>query len=243
VKVENIPRVGFTTRRAAKNQGHLTVGDSLLGKVIKDDEDVLTLIHEILGKSTSRVRSEELAGGGIRSGSRDDNSVIESTSFLKNGNGAGDVRLLLADADVDAVDRLVILKKTFGSRFVLVGLGDHGVDRDGRLAGGTVTNNELTLSATDWNHSIDGCNSGLKRDGDRLTLNDARSNFLDRILSIGSDLTFSVDRLGKGIHDAAEEGFSNGNRKELTSRAALHPFGDVLSIAKEHDANFTFFKV
>ena len=65
MKVENITRICLTTRWAPKNQGHLTVSDRLLGEIIKDDEDILALIHEILSKSTSRIRGEELVRRGI----------------------------------------------------------------------------------------------------------------------------------------------------------------------------------
>ena len=91
MKVENISRISLTTGWAAKNQGHLAIGNSLLGKVIKDDENVLTLIHEIFGESTSGVGCEELVGCRVRSGSRNDDGVVESAGFFENGNGPGDV--------------------------------------------------------------------------------------------------------------------------------------------------------
>ena len=48
VKIEHITRECLTTRWAAKNEGNLTVSNSVLGKVIKHDQHVLTLIHQIL---------------------------------------------------------------------------------------------------------------------------------------------------------------------------------------------------
>ena len=38
VKVEDITRVGLTTRGTTEKQRHLTVRDGLLGKIIVDDE-------------------------------------------------------------------------------------------------------------------------------------------------------------------------------------------------------------
>ncbi len=62
---------------------------------------------------------------------------------------AGDVGELLADGDVDAVERLVVLQLALLGGLVLLGLGNDGVHRDGGLAGGTVTDDELALAAAD----------------------------------------------------------------------------------------------
>ena len=91
MKVENISGISFATGWATKNQGHLTIGNSLLGKVIEDNQDVLTLVHEILGESTSGVGSEELVGCRVRSASSNDDGVVESAGFFENGDGPGDV--------------------------------------------------------------------------------------------------------------------------------------------------------
>jgi hypothetical protein len=38
VQVEDITGVGLTTRRTTEKEGHLTVGDGLLGQIVIDDE-------------------------------------------------------------------------------------------------------------------------------------------------------------------------------------------------------------
>ena len=243
MKVENITRICFTTGWATKNERNLTIGNSLLGEVIKDDKHVLALVHEILGKSTSGVRGEELVGRRVGSGGGNDNGVIESAGFFENGNGPCNVRLLLANTNVDTVNGLVILQTTFGGCLVLVRLRNNGIDRDSGLTGGTVTNDKFTLTTADWNHGIDCGNSGLKRHGNRLSLNNSGSNLLNRILVRCRDLTLAVDRLSESIDNPTEEIFTNGNRKKLSGRLALHPFGDVLSVTEEHDTNFAFLKV
>src|SRR5690606_23078929 len=44
VKVEYVAGIGFTARGATQQQGKLTVGDGVLGKVIKNDQDVLATV-------------------------------------------------------------------------------------------------------------------------------------------------------------------------------------------------------
>ena len=41
VQVEDVTGVSLTTGRATEQQGHLTVGDGLLGKIVVDDQGVL----------------------------------------------------------------------------------------------------------------------------------------------------------------------------------------------------------
>ena len=38
VQVEDITRIGLTTRRTTEKEGHLTVSNGLLGQVVVDDE-------------------------------------------------------------------------------------------------------------------------------------------------------------------------------------------------------------
>ena len=79
---------------------------------------------------------------------------------------ARDVRLLLADRDVDAnrADGSPALP-SFG--LVDARLVDDRVDGDGRLAGGAVADDQLALAAADRNHRVDRHDAGLHRLADR----------------------------------------------------------------------------
>jgi hypothetical protein len=46
VKVENISWVSLTSGWATKKKGHLTICDGLLGKIVEDDESVLSRVSE-----------------------------------------------------------------------------------------------------------------------------------------------------------------------------------------------------
>lgn len=48
VEVEDVTGVGLTSRRATEKEGHLTVGDGLLGQIVVDDDGVLSVITEPL---------------------------------------------------------------------------------------------------------------------------------------------------------------------------------------------------
>lgn len=98
VKVENVSGVGFTSRRTTKEEGHLTVGDSLFGKIVEDDEGVLSLnvwrrrvslkkgergkdeeanvVTEPFSDGSSGEGGEVLEGGGFGSSGGDDDRVL-----------------------------------------------------------------------------------------------------------------------------------------------------------------------
>ena len=99
----------------------------------------------------------------------------------------------------------MVFEATFSSGLVLIGLRNDGVDRDGRLAGGAVTNDELTLAPANRNHSVNGSNTGLKRNRNGLTLNNPGSNLLNRIFGFRSNLSFAVDRTSKGVNNTTEK--------------------------------------
>jgi hypothetical protein len=46
VQVENVTGVSLTTGGTTEQQGHLTVGNGLLGQIVVDDQGVLSIIAE-----------------------------------------------------------------------------------------------------------------------------------------------------------------------------------------------------
>jgi hypothetical protein len=75
--------------------------------------------------------------------------------------------LLLADRVVDA-------------DHALAALVDDRIDRDSRLPGLAVADDQLALTAADGHHAIDRLQSGLERFLHRLTIHDAWCEALDR---------------------------------------------------------------
>lgn len=57
VQIEDITRVGFSTRGSSQQKGHLSVCDSLLGKIIIDNQGMFSVVSEVLTDSATRVRS------------------------------------------------------------------------------------------------------------------------------------------------------------------------------------------
>ena len=148
MEVEDITWVGLTTGRSSEKKGHLSVGNGLLGEIVVDDEGVLAVITEVLTDGASGVWSQELERGGLGGGGCNDDGVLEDVLLFEESHNVGNGGSLLADGDVDAVEGSGVI--TLLVDWLLV---DDGVEGDGGLASLSVSNNQLTLSSSDWDLS------------------------------------------------------------------------------------------
>ena len=243
MEVENVTWISFTTRRTLQDEGNLTIGDGLFGKVIENDKRVLALVHEPFADGAASIRSEVLVHCGIRSRGRDDGRVFHRASIFQRFHDTGDVGLLLADGDVDAIERLVTLELALLSGFVLLRLRNDGIHRDGGLACGTVANDKLTLAATNRDHGIDAHDAGLDRNGNGFTGDDARSQLLDGILGFALDFAFAVNGLAECVDHASEEALADWHGKQASRCLDFVAGFDAFAGAKDNAANFGLFEV
>lgn len=65
VEIEDITGVSLTTGGTSEEEGHLSVGDGLLGEIVVDDQGVLAVVSEVLTDGAARVGSQELEGGSL----------------------------------------------------------------------------------------------------------------------------------------------------------------------------------
>lgn len=142
MEIEDITGVSLTTRRSSEEKRHLSVGDSLLGEIVVDDEGVLGVVTEELTNGAAGVGGQELEGSGVGGSGSDDDGVLEAVSLLEESHDVGHGRSLLADGDVDAVEGLGVVASFEDGLLV-----EDGVDGDGGLAGLSVSNNKLTLAS------------------------------------------------------------------------------------------------
>ena len=98
MKVEHVPGISFPPGGAPQDEGNLAVGHRLLGEVIVNDEDILPLVHEILGHGATGIRRDVLERGRIRGAGNDQPLVLGSKEFIPGfedqmiGAASGDKR-------------------------------------------------------------------------------------------------------------------------------------------------------
>jgi len=220
VEVEDVARVGLAAGRAAEEQGHLAIGDGLLGQIVVDDESVLTRVPEILSHGATRVGGEELEGGGVGRGGGDDDAVLVGVVLLEHLHEIGDVGPLLPARDVDAKNVGVLLV-------------EDGIEGDGRLARLPVADDELALAAADGDEGVDALEARHEGFVDGLAGDDAGSLELDAA-ALALDRAEAVDGPAEAVDDAAEEGLADGDIDD-----PVRPLDDValadLSVGAEDD--------
>lgn len=190
MKIEDVSGIGFTTRRAAKEEGDSSVGDSVFGEVIVDGQCVHAVVAEVFAHCGSGERCEVLHGVRVGCGGDDDDCVFEGVVFAESFNDTGDVGHFLTDGDIDAVDLVFFI-----AVLIQLGLVDDGVDADGGFSGLSVADDEFPLASTDGDHGVNGLDSGLEGFGDGLSVDNAGAVGFDQSELFGGDGSEVVDRL------------------------------------------------
>ena len=109
VQIKHVARIRFAARGTLEHQRHLAIRDGVLGQIVVNDERVHAVVHEPFAHRRAGERREILVGGRIGRRRRHDDRVRHRAGFFQNADDARDVRLLLADGDVNAIQRTVIL--------------------------------------------------------------------------------------------------------------------------------------
>src|SRR5712691_3401512 len=230
MQVEDVTRIGLPAGRAAEQEGNLAVGPGVLGQIVIDEQRILSLVHEVLAHRATGVGRQVPERGGVARGGGDDDRVIHRPPLLERG---GDLRHgggPLADGDVDADHALALLV-------------DDGVERDRRLAGLAIADDQLPLAASDGNHGVDRLDAGLQRRVDGLAGDHPRGDLLHRRELLGRDRPLAVDRLAQGIHDPPDQRLADRYLDDLAGSTDLIAFLDALVRAQDDGADRVFFEV
>ena len=243
MQIEDVAGIRFAAGRAFQNQGDLTVGDGVLGKIIVNDEGIHAIFHEPFAHGGPGERGEVLVGGVVGGGSADDDGVFECAGRLEGRHGAHDVRIFLTNRDVDGVDGAEFRIFAGDADLVDLGLIDDRIDADRGLAGAAIADDEFALAATDRDHGVDGHDAGEERLVNGFARHDAGRDFFNGIIFGGGDGTFAVDGVAECIDCAAEEGFADGNGEELAGGLDFVAFFEEGDVAEDDAADFVFFEI
>src|SRR5690606_39122825 len=224
VQVEDVTGVGFTAGRTTQQQGHLTVGPGLFGQVVINDEGILAAVAEVFAHRAAGVGSDVLHGSGLGSRGSHDNRVFQSAMLFELAHNVGDRGSLLTNCDVHASD-------------VLVRLSDDGVDGSGGLAGLTVTNDQLTLAATDRHHGVDSLGTGLQRLRHGLTGDHTGSDLFDHVGELGVDGALAIDGGAQCVDDAATQFGTDRHFQNAAGRLDRVAFGYAGVVTQNHGAD------
>ncbi len=238
MQVEHVARIGFAARRAAQQQRHLTIGNSLLREIVINDQAVHAVVAEEFAHGGAGVRREVLQRSGLRSGGGNNDGVFHRAVFFELLHDLRNGGALLAHGDVDAVELLALVVAVVPALLV-----DEGIDGDGGLTGLTVTNDQLTLAAADGHERVNRLDAGLHGLVHRLTRDDAGGLLFHALASHVLERALAVDRVAERIDHAAEQTLADGNVHNGAGALDAVAFLDLGVRAEDHDADVIGFEV
>ena len=230
VEVEDVAGVGFPSGRTADQQGNGTVGHRVLAQIVVNDQHVLALIHEVFAHGAAGVGSDILHGRQLGSGGGDHDGIVHSAA---GGKAVHDLRhggTLLTDGNVNADAVLALLVQ-------------NGVGGDGGFAGLAVADDQLTLTAADGNHGVDGLDTGLQGAGDVLPLDDTGGGHFDGAVGLRLNAALAVDGLAQGVDNAPDELFAHGDGHDSAGALDGIAFLNALIGAEDDDGDGVLFQI
>ena len=202
----------------------------MFGQIVVDDEYIAPLTHEILADSSTGIRRDILLRCTVCCGGRNDDAVIECAVFLERAAQTRHCGCLLANGNVNADHVLTLLVQD-------------SVDGDGGLAGLTVADDQLTLTASDRHHRVNGKDAGLHRLVYRLTRYNTRSLSLDRTALGRFNRSKAVNRFTEGIDRAADHRIADRNISRTSGAGDRRAFMQAVLAAEQYHADAVAFKV
>ena len=142
MQIEDIARVGFSSRRPSQQQRKRTVGNRMLAEIVVDDQNVFTPVHPIFADAAAGIRSDVLQGGKLAGSGYQDRGIFHGLMLIQLFDDLGNGGVLLSDGNVDAFH-------------VATFLIDDRIDGDCRLSGLSVTNDQFSLTLADRDHGVD----------------------------------------------------------------------------------------
>ena len=230
MQVEHVAGVCLASRRTADQQRQGTVSHCVLGQVVIDHQHMLALVHEVFAHRTAGIGCDVLQRRHLRGSSGDHDGVVHRTGLGQALHQVCHGGALLTNGNVDADDILALLV-------------DDGVGGDGGLTGLAVANDQLTLTAADGDHGVNGLDTGLQRLLNGLPLNDAGGRGLNGTVLGAVDGACTVDGLTQGIDDAADQGFAHRHGHNLAGTLDKAALFDAHVRAQQHDGDGVLLQV
>lgn len=206
MEVENITGVSLSSGRSSQKKRHLSVGDSLLGKIIEDDQGTHAVVSEVLAHGGTSEGSKVLERSSLGSGGGNNDRVLEGIVLLKSLDKLGDGRSLLANGDVDTVELLLLVLTVVPSLLV-----KNSIDGNLGLTGLSITNNQLSLTSANGDKGVDGLKTSLHGLSNGSSGENAGGLDLSSDSEISVDGSLSINGVTKSIDDSTEKGGSDGD--------------------------------
>ena len=202
----------------------------MFGQIIVYDQHIFSLIHKMLCHCCSCIRRNILKRRTVTCCGRYHDRIIQCIIVLQCIYDFCNSRSLLSNRHINT-DQIFSL------------LIQDCIQGNGCLSCLTISDDQLSLSASDREHRINRKDSCLHRHTDRFSVNDSRRLLLDRAVIICFDLTLSVDRSPQCIDNSSYIFISNRYTGLFSCTSYFCSFFDICVPSKKNDSDFIFLNI
>ena len=210
----------------------MAIRDRVFGQVVVDHQRVFAIVAEIFTHRGTGVWREVQQAGWVAWTGRDDDSLIHHAFLFEAFDEASNLGKFLTDRNIDVDDTSLLL-----------GLVDHRINRNCRLAGLSVTDDELTLATTDWEHRVDGDDTGHQWFVDRFTPHDTDGFAFDESALLGLDRRTAIEWFAEWVDNAAEQFRTDWHTEDFTLEFDGITSRNATVATKNHRTDFVFHEV
>ena len=193
-------------------------------------------ITEILSDGSPCKGSVILQCSRVARRSSHHNGIVHRTVLVQGIHNRSYGRTFLANGYINAIYRITCFK--IGT------LVDDGIDGNGCLTGLAVTDNQLTLSATNRYHGVHSLQTGLKRLIHRLAEDDSRClTFQRHFIKFSAYQSFAIKRRTQRVYYTAQHTLSHHDGSNTLGTLYNEAFLDFIRRAKQHSTHIILFEV
>ena len=150
MQVKHIPWICLSSWRSSKQKRHLSISGSMLCQIIINNQSIFPLTHNILSKSSSHIWCDILHYSWSINRSINHDSIVHSSSFFQSFYNTNYLRFLLSNSNIN-------------TDHIFSFLIDDGINRNGSFTSLSISNNQFSLSSSNWHQRINGLNTSLQR--------------------------------------------------------------------------------
>ena len=225
MNVEDVSGEGLASGWPAEQEGKLAIGAGVLREVVVNDQHVATRFHEVLRNAGRGIGSDIGKTGCVVALGDDDDGVIHRALLPQNGHDLRHGGSALPYGTIDA-------------EHVFPALVQDGVERNGRLAGPPISQNQLPLAATDGDQRIDDREAGLKRHNDGSAVHDGRGGAFDGQTPSSGDRPSVIERPSERVDHATEQSVPHRHVHDAACALDFIACVQMRILTEQHDTDF-----
>ncbi len=202
----------------------------MLTQIVINDQHIITVFHPFLADCTTCIRRNILQRSRFTCGGGYNGRILHGTVGTQLFYDLCYRTGLLTNGNIDAF-------------YIVILLIDNRINGNRRFSRLAISDDQLTLTAADWNHGINDFQAGLNRLMYTFSCHNTGCHTLYRTELITFNRFSSVNCLSKCIDNTSQHTVPNGNLYDTTGTFYFIAFTDVGVIPHQNSTDVLFLQV